>query len=559
MVVTVLIQGVLLPYLYSQVFDKISQLAANPGLADELWQLLIYIGISLFAIFALWRIVTYTYIAFQAKAMRDLEQKTFSELQKRSYSFFSNRFGGALVTQTNRFVNSLESVQDIFFWDLAPMVIRGVSFIIILLVIFPVVGFTLLVWAIVFVSVIVALSSYKSKFSRIAAIADSSVTAELADAITNTANIKIFGRRKFEQKRYESVSQDRYKKRSTSWFWDEHLRFIQSILMISLEFFVIYWSIKSAIAGTVSVGVLLLTTYYLFRLFGDFWEIGNITRRLEKAISDAVEMTKILRTSPDLEDDKDAISPNFAKGKIQFDNVSFQYDEANSNLFSNLSIDIKAGEKVGLVGPSGGGKTTITKLLLRFMDINSGKILIDDQDISELVQDELRRNIAFVSQEPILFHRSIRENIAYGNPDASLDEIKRVAKLAHAAEFIDKLPKGYETLVGERGMKLSGGQKQRVAIARAMLVEAPILLLDEATSALDSESEALIADALDTLMEERTTIVIAHRLSTIRKLDRIIVMNDGKIVEQGSHDDLLAEKGLYAKLWSHQSGDFLDE
>jgi ATP-binding cassette subfamily B protein len=548
MVITVLIQGVLLPFLYSQVFDKISQLNANPSLADDLWQLLVYIGISLFALFSFWRVITYTYVTNQGKAMRDLEQSTFSDLQKRSYSFFSDRFGGALVTQTNRFVNGLEAVQDAFFWDLAPMAIRSISFIIILLFVFPVIGFALLIWLIFFVSAVLGLSAYKSKFTRAAAIADSSVTAELADAITNTANIKIFGRRKFEQKRYESVSQDRYKKRSTSWFWDEHLRFIQSILMISLEFFVIYWSIKSAIAGTVSVGVLLLTTYYLFRLFGDFWEIGNITRRLEKAISDAVEMTKILRTSPDLEDDKDAISPNFAKGKIQFD-----------NLFSNLSIDIKAGEKVGLVGPSGGGKTTITKLLLRFMDINSGKILIDDQDISELVQDELRRNIAFVSQEPILFHRSIRENIAYGNPDASLDEIKRVAKLAHAAEFIDKLPKGYETLVGERGMKLSGGQKQRVAIARAMLVEAPILLLDEATSALDSESEALIADALDTLMEERTTIVIAHRLSTIRKLDRIIVMNDGKIVEQGSHDDLLAEKGLYAKLWSHQSGDFLDE
>jgi ATP-binding cassette subfamily B protein len=280
---------------------------------------------------------------------------------------------------------------------------------------------------------------------------------------------------------------------------------------------------------------------------------------LEKSIGDGVEMTKILQTPPDLEDKIEAISPNFTRGKIEFKDVSFQYDEGNVNLFSNLNITIAPGEKVGLVGPSGGGKTTITKLLLRFMDLSSGKIMIDNQDISELIQDELRRNIAFVAQEPILFHRSVRENIAYGNPGASDGDIERVAKLAHAAEFIDKLPDGYDTLVGERGMKLSGGQKQRVAIARAMLVEAPILLLDEATSALDSESESLIADALDTLMQKRTTIVIAHRLSTIRKLDRIIVMNNGEIVEQGSHDNLIIGKGLYAKLWSHQSGDFLDE
>ena len=559
MVITVLIQGVLLPFLYSQVFDKISQLNANPSLADDLWQLLVYIGISLFALFSFWRVITYTYVTNQGKAMRDLEQSTFSDLQKRSYSFFSDRFGGALVTQTNRFVNGLEAVQDAFFWDLAPMAIRSISFIIILLFVFPVIGFALLIWLIFFVSAVLGLSAYKSKFTRAAAIADSSVTAELADAITNTANIKIFGRRKFEQNRYNSVSYDRYKKRVKSWVWSEHIIAVQSILMISLEFFVIYWSIKSAIDGTVSIGILLLTTYYLFRLFSDFWELGSITRRLEKSIGDGVEMTKILQTPPDLEDKIEAISPNFTRGKIEFKDVSFQYDEGNVNLFSNLNITIAPGEKVGLVGPSGGGKTTITKLLLRFMDLSSGKIMIDNQDISELIQDELRRNIAFVAQEPILFHRSVRENIAYGNPGASDGDIERVAKLAHAAEFIDKLPDGYDTLVGERGMKLSGGQKQRVAIARAMLVEAPILLLDEATSALDSKSEKLIIEALDNLMRERTTIVIAHRLSTIRKLDRIVVVDGGKIVEQGTHDELIDENGLYQELWKHQSGDFLED
>ena len=228
-------------------------------------------------------------------------------------------------------------------------------------------------------------------------------------------------------------------------------------------------------------------------------------------------------------------------------------------MFSDLSLSIKPGEKVGLVGHSGSGKTTFTRLLLRFSDIDGGAIKLDDQDIRAITQDDLHKKIAYVPQEPLMFHRSLADNIRYGNFSASQKEIERVAKLAHADDFIKDQPKGYETLVGERGVKLSGGQRQRIAIARAMLKDAPILVLDEATSALDSESEVLIQDALWKLMEGRTAIVIAHRLSTIQKMDRIVVMDNGSIVEEGTHKELIAKKGVYASLWDHQTGGFIEE
>jgi len=250
------------------------------------------------------------------------------------------------------------------------------------------------------------------------------------------------------------------------------------------------------------------------------------------------------------------------QGAISIQNVVFDHEEKdspNAALFNNFNLEIKPGEKIGLVGRSGSGKTTVTRLLLRFMDIDSGKISIDEQNITAITQSDLRSAISYVPQEPLLFHRSLSENIAYGRPDATTEQITQAAKNAHADEFIRTLTDGYETLVGERGVKLSGGQRQRVAIARAMIKDAPILVLDEATSALDSESEILIQDALWKLMEGKTAIVIAHRLSTIQKMDRIVVMDKGTIVEQGSHKELLAKNGVYAKLWAHQSGGFIEE
>jgi ATP-binding cassette subfamily B protein len=298
-------------------------------------------------------------------------------------------------------------------------------------------------------------------------------------------------------------------------------------------------------------------------LAGSLWSLHRIVERLEESLADSAEMTEVMLRQPNLADPAHPQDFRTREGHIELKNVHFYYEDSGTDpetLFADLSLKIAPGEKVGLVGPSGGGKSTLTKLLLRFMDVQSGAILVDGRDIREVSQDALRTHIAYVPQEPILFHRTIRENILYGDPAASEEMVIKAAKLAHAHDFIMQLPQGYETLVGERGVKLSGGEKQRVAIARAMLKTSPVLILDEATSALDSKSEKAIVGALDNLMKNRTTIVIAHRLSTIRKLDRVLVLKGGRIVEDGSHESLQKKvNGIYADLWRHQSDSFLAE
>jgi len=288
------------------------------------------------------------------------------------------------------------------------------------------------------------------------------------------------------------------------------------------------------------------------------WEMTSITRTFNRIIGDAHEMTQILKADFKLIDhSKRKLTLNQAG--VEFKNVDFIHDLGDGQqVFKDFNLRIEPGQKVGIVGHSGSGKTTLTRILLRFSDITNGKITIDGQDISQVTQQSLHKAVAFVPQEPLLFHRSLKENIAYGKNDASDKEIVDASRKAHALEFIDDLPDKFETIVGERGIKLSGGQRQRIAIARAILKDAPILVLDEATSALDSESERLIKSSLDELMKNRTTLVIAHRLSTIAKLDRIIVLEKGKIIEDGNHDELLKNNGVYARLWSHQSGGFIE-
>ncbi len=270
-------------------------------------------------------------------------------------------------------------------------------------------------------------------------------------------------------------------------------------------------------------------------------------------------MVTTLAETIEITDPSHPLPESISKGEVAFHSVDFTHEENNEPLFSDFSLTIPSGQRIGLVGHSGSGKTSLTRLLLRFSDLDAGAITIDGLDISKLAQADLHRAISYVPQEPLLFHRTLRENIAYGKPDATDEEIAAAAHHARADEFTAHLPEGYDTIVGERGVKLSGGQRQRIAIARAILKDAPILVLDEATSALDSESEKLIQESLEDLMRDRTSLVIAHRLSTIAKLDRIIVLDHGKIVEDGKHADLLKKNGVYAKLWRHQSGGFIEE
>jgi len=310
-----------------------------------------------------------------------------------------------------------------------------------------------------------------------------------------------------------------------------------------------------------NIATVFLIFNYTANIVEQLFQFGNnALRNYNRSVGDASDMVAILSQPAEVQDPAKPEVSRMGKGAINFKNVTFTHNGADDAVFKKLNLHIKPGEKIGLVGHSGSGKSTFTRLLLRFSDVDSGEVLIDGQNIANVTQDDLHTQIAYVPQEPLLFHRSIRENIAYGQLDASQETIEATAKMASAHDFIMALPQGYDTLVGERGVKLSGGQRQRVAIARAMLKNAPILALDEATSALDSESEVLIQAALWKLMEGRTAIVIAHRLSTIQKMDRIIVLDNGRIVEQGSHKELIAKKnGTYAKLWAHQSGGFIDD
>jgi ATP-binding cassette subfamily B protein len=333
-------------------------------------------------------------------------------------------------------------------------------------------------------------------------------------------------------------------------------------VLLLMQVSLVMWLASSAAHDPAALGTGVFAFTYTLALLTRFFNINHIIRQLSDTFTVAAPMAVVLEEQAEIKDAEGAQTLEVKSGVIEIKDVDFKYSDTSGALavFEKLSLRIQPGEKIGLVGHSGGGKTTLTRLLLRFEDIQSGQILVDGQDISQVTQASLRDAISYVPQEPLLFHRSIRENIAYGKPDTALSKIKTAAGKAHADDFIEKLPDGYDTIVGERGVKLSGGQRQRVAISRAILKNAPILVLDEATSALDSESEKAIQSALWELMKDKTAIVIAHRLSTIQRLDRIIVLDEGKIIEEGSHAALLKQKnGLYAKLWAHQSGGFLEQ
>lgn len=495
----------------------------------------------------------------EADVIADLRENTFNSLIHKDHEFFSNQKIGSMTSRFIDFIRSEVTIQDL-------VIIRTLGFLLsvgggILILATQ----SILAAAIIFILIAGLLAQIRWSAKKRAPWRHerkelvSEIHGAVADSLTNNVIVKTFAAENREITHLNALT-DRFRK-----IYKKDIGFVSAEGSARVAIMTIFQIIAIGSAATmVSQGSLTLATAifmlaYLQRIGSQLFTLGDIINGYDQAFLDAGPMTEILHQPDVITDKKDAEDLELQHAKIDFESVDYHYRDSAENVLKNLNLAIPAGQKIGLVGHSGAGKTTITQLLLRFADVSSGSIKINGQDIRDITQTSLREHIAYVPQDSMLFHRSLGENIAYGQPNADIESIRIAAKKAHATEFIDKLPQGLDTTVGERGVKLSGGQRQRIAIARAILKDAPILVLDEATSALDSESEKLIQQSLETLMKDRTSIVIAHRLSTIAKLDRIIVMDRGTIIEDGTHAELLKKKGIYAKLWNHQSGGFIEE
>ncbi|MFA6024190.1 MAG: ABC transporter ATP-binding protein [Candidatus Gracilibacteria bacterium] len=535
--------------------------ALNQGQAERLMPILFSIvGIGL-AEWFFWRLSFYSMCIVESRGMKEVADACFEHLHKHSTNFFNNQFVGSLVKRVGRMARSFEDILDQIFYDFYTLSLRIVIAVVVLFTLNFWLGFSILVWVSIFVGLHLWISSYKLKrYNLPKAEADTRLTAQLADSITNNSTIKLFANFKYERSRFAEVTQDWSSKIRAAWFFNNHVEAVQFLFMLSLEFLVFYLAILEWKTGSLTVGHFILLQSYLLELFSQLWGFDRSLRRFYESLADAEEMTEILQTPIEVVDKPRAKNLVMKKGAVDFDRVSFSYtDDIDQSVIKQLSFSVKPGERVALIGLSGGGKTTLIKLLLRLFDLDGGRILLDGQDIAQVTQDSLRKQIALVPQDPVLFHRSLMENIRYGRLEATDKEVITAAKLAHCHEFISKLPKGYQTFVGERGVKLSGGERQRVAIARAILSQTKILVLDEATSSLDSESEKMIKDALKVLMKGKTVFVIAHRLSTVVDMDRILVLEKGQIAEEGTHKDLIKKKsGIYKKLWDLQVGGYLE-
>ena len=552
----VAISNILVPYGTSRIIGQLS--SGDFELSHYTELLLITLGASILNNVVIVRIFDWLDWTLDAKCGEVLAKKAFAATIDQSMTFHNNRFSGSLTSAAAKFVDAFIGLKSNFVWSMLPLMLTVIFSIGTTAVVSPPFAVILTVYTVVYF-VVAVVTFYKTRDAdRQLADAENKQTGQLADAITNEMSVKSYARESFEKARFGRMTH-RTKLATLKVAKVSMLRNISMNMVNSATFAVILILI---VMSHNLFGVTIANMVFLYSLtsslLSNVWSINTILRAINRTFGNASEMVKIL-DMPRVVDDKTDHALKISQAVVEFEHISFRHEGQTEGLFSDFTLRIPAGQRVGLVGVSGSGKTTLTKLLLRFADVNDGAIFIDGQDIREVTQKSLREAIAYVPQESSLFHRPVEENIAYGKVGASEEEVVRAAKMANADEFVRKLPEGYKTLVGERGVKLSGGQRQRVAIARAILKDAPILVLDEATSALDSESEALIQEALNNLMQGRTAIVVAHRLSTIAGMDRIVVLEDGKIVEDGTHHELLAKGGAYAKLWSRQSGAFLEE
>jgi ATP-binding cassette subfamily B protein len=547
-----------MPLFSGHLVDAVTSGASDPAARRAAFTAFgVIVGLGLISM-TLRLIGLHAIVPFTLRIMSDVSRDAFMRVQRFSTDWHANSFAGSTVRKITRGMWALDLLNDTILMALLPSLAVLLGSMILLGLHWPSLGLVIAVGTVIYVSMTVGFSTrYIAPAARVSNAWDTKVGGTLADALTCNAVVKSFGAEAREDSRLARVISRWRTRVRRSWLRYNYTSTAQLAVLLCVRASVIGGALLLWIAGRASPGdvTYVLTSYYIIHAY--LRDVGMHINNLQRSVNDMEELVAIHDEAIGIADVAGAAPIDVHGGRIVFEDVTFHYGGHPAPLYDGLSVDIRAGERVGLVGRSGSGKTTFVKLVQRLYDVSGGRILIDGQDIAKATQHSLRSQIAIVQQDPILFHRSLAENIAYGRPGASMAAIEQAARLANAHEFILRLPKGYGTLVGERGVKLSGGERQRVALARAFLADAPILILDEATSSLDSESEALIQQAMERLMKGRTSIVIAHRLSTVRSLDRILVFDRGDIVEQGTHAMLKARAGgIYRGLFERQATEF---
>lgn len=541
-----------IPYYAGQLVDAAAR-SPQDGVQAALAALAVIVALGAFGVLCR-HFGFYGIIGMTLRTMTDIAQESFARLQRFSTDWHANHFAGSTVRKITRGMWALDLLTDTILIALLPSVVILLGSTALLAWHWPAMGLVVLVGSLAYVAVTVLLSlNYVAPAARLANAWDTRVGGFLADAISCNPVVKAYGAETREDARLAGVLAKWSLRTRRTWLRGTYSGTAQQFVLLGLRAAVVglviwLWANGQAGAGDVAF---VLTSYAV--VHGYLRDVGHHVHNLQRSVNDMEELVNMHGEPFGVADRAGARAIAIGAGAVAFENVTFHYGGHAEPLYREFSLSIRGGEKVGLVGRSGSGKTTFVKLVQRLYDVTGGRIVIDGQEIALATQASLRSQIAIVQQDPVLFHRTLAENIAYGRPGASQAEIEHAARLANAHDFIMRLPKGYGTLVGERGVKLSGGERQRVALARAFLADAPILILDEATSSLDSESEALIQQAIERLMQGRTTIVIAHRLSTVRAMDRILVFDRGRVVEEGPHDALLArEGGAYRALFEKQ-------